>query len=119
MASILHTSDWHVGRGLYRSQRTEDHVAVLEELVELAREARPDVIVHTGDVFDGPRPSTEHMRIGLDALRRLGEIAPTVVLAGNHDSPALFDVFSMLLGPDSPVRFVSRARKPADGGIVS
>jgi exonuclease SbcD len=41
-----------------------------------------------------------------------------VVLAGNHDSGALFEVFSMLLGHSSRVQFISRARRPADGGIV-
>ena len=56
--------------------------------------------------------------LALGALNELGAIAPTVVLAGNHDSGALFEVFAMLLGPSSRVRFVSKARPPAEGGIV-
>ena len=48
--------------------------------------------------------------------RRPRRDRPTVVLAGNHDSGALFEVFAMLLGPSSRVRFVSKARAPADGG---
>jgi len=40
------------------------------------------------------------------------------VLAGNHDSAALFAVFALLLGDESQVRFVSRARHPRDGGII-
>ena len=118
MARVFHTSDWHVGKPLRGVSRTPDHQAVLGEILAEARDSSPDLIIHTGDVFDGLRPATDDLRLALGALNELGAIAPTVVLAGNHDSGALFDVFAMLLGPDSPVRFISRARPPADGGIV-
>lgn len=118
MAVVFHTSDWHVGKSLARLSREEDHVAVLDEIVEQAREAEPDLIIHSGDVFDGFRPATADMRLALGALRSLGRVAPTVVLAGNHDSPALLEVFAMLLGENSPVRFVARARLPRAGGII-
>ena len=118
MAVIFHTSDWHVGKSLARLTREQDHAAVLEEIVAQAREAQPDLSIHSGDVFDSFRPATTDMRLALSALRTLGKIAPTVVLAGNHDSAALFEVFALLLGDDSRVRFVSRARHPRDGGIL-
>jgi exonuclease SbcD len=118
MAVVFHTSDWHVGKSLGRLSREEDHAAALDEIVDQARTAEPDLIIHSGDVFDGFRPATSDMRLALSALRGLGTIAPTVVLAGNHDSAALFEVFSLLLGDDSQVRFVPRARHPRDGGII-
>jgi exonuclease SbcD len=115
---MFHTSDWHVGKPLRGVSRTPDHEVVLAEIVAQARDAKPDLIIHSGDVFDGLRPATADLRLALGALNQLGAIAPTVVLAGNHDSGALFDVFAMLLGNGSRVRFVSKARPPADGGIV-
>jgi exonuclease SbcD len=118
MARMFHTSDWHVGKPLRGVSRTPDHEVVLAEIVAQARDAKPDLIIHSGDVFDGLRPATADLRLALGALNQLGAIAPTVVLAGNHDSGALFDVFAMLLGNGSRVRFVSKARPPADGGIV-
>ncbi|HEY5196251.1 MAG TPA: exonuclease SbcCD subunit D [Solirubrobacteraceae bacterium] len=118
MAVIFHTSDWHVGKTLARISREDDHAAVLEEIVAQAGQAEPDLIIHSGDVFDSFRPATADMRLALTALRALGRIAPTVVLAGNHDSAALFEVFALLLGEDSRVRFVGRARHPRDGGII-
>ncbi len=118
MARLFHTSDWHVGKSLRGVSRTSDHEAVLAEIVEQARGAEPDLIIHSGDVFDGLRPATADLRLALGALTELGALAPTVVLAGNHDSGALFEVFAMLLGPSSQVRFVSKARPPADVGIV-
>jgi exonuclease SbcD len=118
MARVFHTSDWHVGKPLRGINRTPDHEAVLAEIVSQARDAKPDLIIHSGDVFDGLRPATADLRLALGALNELGAIASTVVLAGNHDSGALFDVFAMLLGAGSRVRFVSKARLPAAGGIV-
>src|SRR5450755_518685 len=115
---MFHTSDWHVGKPLRGVSRTPDHEVVLAEIVAQARDAKPDLIIHSGDVFDGLRPATADLRLALGALNQLGAIAPTVVLAGNTDSGALFDVFAMLLGNGSRVRFVSKARPPADGGIV-
>jgi len=115
---MFHTSDWHVGKPLRGVSRTPDHEVVLAEIVAQARDAKPDLIIHSGDVFDGLRPATADLRLALGALNQLGAIAPTVVLAGNHDSGALFHVFAMLLGNGSRVRFVSKARPPADGGIV-
>jgi exonuclease SbcD len=118
MARLFHTSDWHVGKSLRGLSRTLDHQAVLAEIVAQARDAEPDLIIHSGDVFDGVRPATGDLQLALGALNELGAIAQTVVLAGNHDSGALFDVFAMLLGLSSRVRFVSKARAAADGGIV-
>ena len=118
MARLFHTSDWHVGKSLRGVSRTPDHTAVLAEIVAQARVSKPDLIIHSGDVFDGLRPATADLRLALEALNELGAIAPTVVLAGNHDSGALFEVFAMLLGSGSRVQFVAKARAPADGGIV-
>lgn len=118
MARVFHTSDWHVGKSLHGVSRTVDHEAVLAEIVAQARDSRPDLIIHSGDVFDGLRPATADLRLALRALSDLGAVAPTIVLAGNHDSGALFEVFAMLLGQDSRVQFISKARPPAEGGIV-
>ncbi|HMJ37097.1 MAG TPA: exonuclease SbcCD subunit D [Baekduia sp.] len=118
MAVVFHTSDWHVGKSLARISREQDHRAVLQEIVAQALNAEPDLIIHSGDVFDSFRPATADMRLALSTLRDLGEIAPTVVLAGNHDSPSLLEVFSLLLGEESTVRLVARAKHPDHGGIL-
>ncbi len=116
---LLHTSDWHLGRHTYNVARRPDHEAVVAEIVALAGEHRPDVIVHTGDLFDTGRPAVTDMTFAIETLRELAGIAPTVVLAGNHDSPALFELFdSMLGGPGSRLRFIARPARPADGGIL-
>lgn len=115
---LLHTSDWHLGRMTYNRSRADDHDAVLGEIVQLAREQRPDLVLHTGDLFDVPRPAYADIERGLNALQELAAVAPVVVICGNHDSPALFRIFSGLLGTTSAIRFIDRPLHPNDGGIL-
>jgi DNA repair protein SbcD/Mre11 len=115
---LLHVSDWHIGRQTYRCSRVPDHEAALGEIVELAREARPHLVLHTGDVFDGFRPGYAEMAFAVEALEELAALAPVVVIAGNHDSPALFRLFDRLQGVDPRIRFVDGVRPPADGGVL-
>jgi exonuclease SbcD len=115
---LLHVSDWHLGRMTYRCARTPDHEAVLEETLELAREIRPHLICHTGDIFDALRPGYPEMTRAIDALEELASVAPVVVVAGNHDSPALFRLFNRLQGSVPRIHFIDQARPPEDGGIL-
>jgi DNA repair protein SbcD/Mre11 len=89
---ILHTSDWHVGKVLKGQSRTAEQVAVLAELVAVARAERPDLVLVAGDLFDSAAPTPESTRIvtrALSALRRTG--ADVVAIAGNHDNGAALD----------------------------
>src|ERR671931_2780796 len=115
---LLHVSDWHIGRQTYRCSRVPDHEAALAEIIDLARDTRPHLVLHTGDVFDGFRPGYAEMAFAVEALEELAALAPVVVVAGNHDSPALFRLFDRLQGPDPRIRFVDRIRPPAEGGVL-
>lgn len=121
-ARVCHTSDWHLGRQIGRHRRDAEFDAVLNETVEIAAEFAPDLIVHSGDLFDGPRPSLDDVRRAAQALRRLGEIAPVVVVAGNHDTPYVLAFLRFVLtdmgnrdGDQVRVRFATEARP---GGLL-
>ena len=101
---LLHTSDWHLGAKLGRHDRAPDHLEALKGLLEVAESARPDLILHTGDLFDASRPPYEALQLGVRALGRLAKVAPTVVTAGNHDSSMLFRVIDELAGAATPRR---------------
>ena len=101
---LLHTSDWHLGARLGRHDRTPDHVAALRGLLAVAESARPDLILHSGDLFDASRPPYDALALGVKALGRLAKLAPTVVIAGNHDSSMLLRVIDDLAGAATPRR---------------
>ena len=53
----------------------------------LAAELEPDLIVHAGDLYDSPRPGPAVESVVTEALIMLSEVAPVVLLVGNHDRP--------------------------------
>jgi exonuclease SbcD len=86
---ILHTSDWHLGRIFHGIHLTGDQAHVLDQLVGLVGEARPDVVLIAGDIYDRAVPPPEAVALLDDVLRRLvlDLATPVVLIAGNHDSP--------------------------------
>jgi exonuclease SbcD len=114
---LLHVADWHLGRSHGHTSRREDLVEVLEQTVSVARDFRPDLVVHAGDIFDAPRPSVDDLQLACDTLRQLGEVAPVVVLAGNHDSPQLLSFIGGILAPGR-IYFADAVKQPADGGVL-
>ncbi len=95
---ILHTADWHLGRIFHNVHLTDDQAHVLDQLVLLARDVRPDLVVVAGDVYDRAVPPQEAVALLDDVLSRLVEAAGAVlVIAGNHDSPQRLGFGSRLL----------------------
>lgn len=94
---ICHLSDSHLGageghvrRGLNGlTLRQQDLIDSFIEAVDAIIEIRPDVCVHSGDLFHAVRPSNRIMSIAAEQLHRLAdrEAIPTVIIAGNHDAP--------------------------------
>jgi exonuclease SbcD len=87
---LLHTADWHLGRSLHGASLLEDQRHLLGELVRFAGEAKPDVVLVAGDVFDRAVPPAEAVDLLDEVLCRLvlDLRLPTVLIAGNHDSPS-------------------------------
>jgi DNA repair protein SbcD/Mre11 len=116
---ILHTSDWHIGRRLGRHDRTQEFRDVLDEVVAIADAHDVDLVLVSGDVFDRPIPPVEALALGIDALLRLAERRPVVVVAGNHDSPDLFEALAPLLHDQGRgVHLVGTIKRPDAGGVL-
>lgn len=93
---IIHTSDWHLGSSWRTFDRTDELFGQVEQVCEIVREKRADVLLVAGDVFE---------RVGRDKLnqvtKRLAEIIKPLVengvhiilVPGNHD---LREHFSLL-----------------------
>ncbi len=114
---ILHTSDWHVGRRIRGRDRSEEHRAVLDELIEIAVSSEVDLTVVAGDLFDASSPTALSEEIVWRALMDLAEVSPVVVVAGNHDSAARLDAVAPLLEMGR-VTAVGAPRSPNDGGTI-
>ncbi|UCH26652.1 MAG: exonuclease subunit SbcD [Trueperaceae bacterium] len=115
---ILHTADWHVGRVLHGIDRTPEIRAVLKEVLEIARQQEVDLILVAGDVFDGKNPSALAEDTVFGFFQATAEAGiPSVVIAGNHDSPNRLDAFSGLLQL-ARVHVVGNPRVAGQGGLI-
>jgi len=85
MSVLLQISDTHFGT---------EQPQVVEALVALAAQQRPDVVVLSGDITQRARPA--QFRAAKAFVDRLG--APVLAIPGNHDI-ALFDLWARLTRP--------------------
>jgi len=96
---VLHTADWHLGRIFHGVHLTEDQAYVLDKLIEIVQDARPDVVIVAGDVYDRAVPPQDAVSLLDDVLSRLvAKVGvPVVLIAGNHDSPERLSFGARLL----------------------
>ncbi len=85
MSVVLHLSDTHFGT---------EQPQVVEALVALAAQQRPDLVLLSGDITQRARP--EQFRAAKAFVDRLG--APVLAIPGNHDI-GLFDLWARLTNP--------------------
>jgi exonuclease SbcD len=95
---ILHTSDWHLGRGLGDYELYEDQEAAIKFIVDEAISQKVNVFVVAGDVFDRGTPPPKSIKLLNQALTRLNEAGVvSIVTAGNHDNAERLSAYSNLL----------------------
>jgi DNA repair protein SbcD/Mre11 len=97
---ILHTSDWHLGRIFHGVHLTEDQSYILNELIHLIKDSKIDAILVAGDIFDRSVPPVEAVNLLDEIMSKivLDLKIPTVMIAGNHDSPDRIHFGSRLMG---------------------
>lgn len=95
---IVHISDTHLGYSAYSkmdpvdgiNQREADIYAAFQRAVDKAIELKPDVVIHSGDLFDTVRPQNRAIDFALRQLIRLSQAGiETVLISGNHSTPRL------------------------------
>jgi len=96
---FVHTADWHLGRIFHGVHLTEDQSYVLDKLIEIVQDARPDVVIVAGDIYDRAVPPQDAVSLLDDVLSRLiAKVGvPVVLIAGNHDSPERLSFGARLL----------------------
>ena len=86
---FFHLSDLHIGKQLYSYSLLQNQREILLQIVEKAREYRPDAILIAGDIFDKSIPSGEAYTVLDEFLEKLSDLKPEIpvlMIAGNHDS---------------------------------
>jgi DNA repair exonuclease SbcCD nuclease subunit len=84
---FAHLADTHLGYRQYNlDEREEDFYLVFHEAVDRIIDAECDFVVHSGDLFDDPRP---HVRAMVEVMRALEKLEAAGIkfyaIAGNHD----------------------------------
>ncbi|MBS3965637.1 MAG: exonuclease subunit SbcD [Truepera sp.] len=115
---LLHTADWHAGRTLHGQSRTPEIRQVLREIAELAQLEAVDLILVAGDLFDSKYPTPDAEEAVYEFFMTTGQAGiPSVVIAGNHDSPVRLDAVGRLLRL-ADVHVVGEARVAGQGGVL-
>ena len=115
---FLHTSDWHLGKGLHGHDLTGAQQVAVDSVIDLAIEREVDAFVIAGDVFDRAFPSVEDVRRFNTALTRIHQAGiPIVCIAGNHDEGARLAAFRNLL--DESVTIVGENRQVGESVVLA
>ena len=93
---VLHFADLHIGIENYGktdsesgvSSRVKDFLRRIDEVIDFARENDVDLAIFAGDAFHSRSPNQTYQREFAQRILQLSQLAPTVLLLGNHDLPA-------------------------------
>jgi exonuclease SbcD len=84
---FFHISDLHLGKRVNEFSMLEDQGDILQKIVVLAKEHKPDVVLIAGDVYDKSTPIVEAVQLLDRFLVWLNELGIAVfVISGNHDN---------------------------------
>ena len=82
MFKIAHLGDTHIRNLKYH----QEYRIVFKELYKELKAAKPDYIVHCGDIaHTKTQLSPEYFQLASEFLSELSAIAPLIVILGNHD----------------------------------
>jgi exonuclease SbcD len=91
---------------------------VLDDLAGYIEREAVDVVLVTGDVFDGGAPPAKAEAVVYRFFKRIGRCgAQSVVIAGNHDSGTRLEAWGELAELVG-VHAVGRPRHPDQGGVI-
>ena len=84
---LMHLSDLHLGKRVNEFSMLEDQKYILDKIVALVTDEKPETVLIAGDVYDKTVPPAEAVELFDDFLVRLAQKKLKVfVISGNHDS---------------------------------
>lgn len=101
---VLHFADTHIGMENYGridadtglNSRVRDYLWRMDDMITYARENDVDLVIFAGDAFKTRQPNPTYQREFAHRIRELSQLAPTVMIIGNHDiAPAILRASSI------------------------
>lgn len=85
---IIHTGDWHIGKIVNEFSMIKDQRYILNELIEIIKREKPDVLVIAGDIYDRSIPPVEAVELLNNVFNKIliDNKVKIVAISGNHDS---------------------------------
>ena len=84
---LAHISDLHLGKTLNNFSLIEDQKYILDEILNILKEKKVDVLLIAGDVYDKNIPPETGIKVFGSFLKGLVEAKIKVlIISGNHDS---------------------------------
>jgi adenine-specific DNA-methyltransferase len=84
---FFHLSDLHLGKRVNEFSMLEDQWDILQKIVVLSKENKPDAVLIAGDVYDKSMPIVEAVQLLDRFLVWLNELGIAVfIVSGNHDN---------------------------------
>ena len=95
---LLHISDLHTGKRLYdKINRNQDLIYALEQVKNICKEEKVEILLIAGDIFDKRNPDFESQEIILEFLTEINSFGMhTLLIAGNHDSYDFMRIYKNL-----------------------
>lgn len=111
---VLHFADVHIGMENYGrpddktgvNRRVLDFLHRMDEMIAYARLHEVDLTIFAGDAFKTRNPDPTYQREFAWRIRDLAQLAPVVMLVGNHDLPSVvtkassIDIYETLAVPN-------------------
>ncbi len=88
MIRFAHVADTHLGASNFKlEEREQDFLSAFQQFIDKCVEEKLDFVVHSGDVFDMPKPKNRILVFVVEQLRKLKEEGiPFFTIPGSHDT---------------------------------
>ena len=84
---LLHLSDLHIGKRLKEQSFLSDQQYILDEIIKIAADEKPDGVIIAGDIYDKSVPPAEAVAVFDRFITALSAIKIKIyAVSGNHDS---------------------------------
>ena len=105
---LIHLSDLHLGKRVNDFSMIEDQRLILDRILEIIDEEKPQAVLIAGDIYDKPLPPAEAVSLFDDFISRLSETdAEIFIISGNHDSAERLSFGSQIMDKQG-VHFAGR-----------